>query len=267
MEQVIWQVDSFTAEPFRGNPAAVVILDGRRVDDDWMAAVAREMNLSETAFLRPGRDAFSLRWFTPVAEVDLCGHATLATAHILYSEGVISQDSTAEFDTRSGRLRARRLGDGWIELDFPATPAEPTTASDLLLQALGVTSVRFAGENRFDTLLELASEDQVRSLRPDFGALRAITRRGAIVTAPAGTPGVDFVSRYFAPAVGIDEDPVTGSAHCTLGPFWAARLGKSELLARQVSDRGGALRVRVADGRVYLAGEAVTVLRAELLAG
>ncbi len=262
MGQVVVQVDAFTDQPFAGNPAAVCVLAGP-ADEGWMQRVAREMNLSETAFLYPIDDGFHLRWFTPTTEVDLCGHATLASAHVLWEDGYLPPQREARFQTRSGLLLARRDGD-WIELDFPAEPDEPATPPSELARALGVP-ISYVGQNRFDYLVEVESETLVRGLRPDFGLLAEIPTRGVIVTSRASMPGYDFVSRFFAPAVGIDEDPVTGSAHACLGPFWQRRLGKRELLAYQASPRGGTVRVRVGEGRVYLGGQAVTVLRGELL--
>ena len=257
-----FKVDSFTAEPFAGNPAGVCLLEEPR-DERWMQAVAREMNLSETAFLLREGDGFRLRWFTPVAEVSLCGHATLASAHMLWEEGILADGETARFATKSSELRATKRGD-LIELDFPAKPEEPAAPPANLLEALGVRPA-YLGRNVFDYLLLLESEEAVRAVLPDFALLRRVAVRGVIVTAPASTPGYDFVSRFFAPAVGVDEDPVTGSAHCCLGPFWAARMGKSELVGHQVSARSGVVNVRAAGDRVFLGGRAVTVLRGELL--
>ncbi|MCJ7442855.1 MAG: PhzF family phenazine biosynthesis protein [Thermoanaerobaculaceae bacterium] len=256
-----FKVDSFTAEPFSGNPAGVCLLTEPR-DERWMQAVAREMNLSETAFLLREGDGFRLRWFTPAVEVELCGHATLASAHVLWEEGVLAPSETARFATRSGELRASRRGD-LIELDFPTKPEQRAEPPENLLEALGVKPL-YLGRNQFDYLLLLDSEEAVRAVTPDFALLRSVTVRGVIVTAPSARPEFDFVSRFFAPAVGVDEDPVTGSAHCCLGPFWAARLGKSELVGHQVSARGGVVNVRVAGDRVFLGGRAVTVLRGEL---
>jgi predicted PhzF superfamily epimerase YddE/YHI9 len=261
----IVQIDAFTSKAFEGNPAAVCVLAQAR-DTAWMQDVAREMNLPETAFLvrrQPAEDGFDLRWFTPAVEVDLCGHATLASAHALWEDGHLPPDETARFHTKSGLLTARRIED-WIELDFPATPAIAATAPDGLAHAIGA-SPRYVGRSRFDYLIELESEALVRDLRPDFGRLRQLPVRGVIVTSQATTPGWDFVSRFFAPAAGIDEDPVTGSAHCCLGPFWSARLGKPTLMARQVSSRGGTVRVTLDGDRVRLAGQAVTVMRGEFL--
>lgn len=258
----IIQVDAFAERPFTGNPAAVCVLPEPR-DERWMQDVAREMNLSETAFLNPNHDGWSLRWFTPTTEVDLCGHATLASAHVLWQEGHLPATETARFHTRSGLLTARRDGE-WIELDFPATPVTRAEAPLELPRALGVPYT-YVGRSRFDLLVELESEAAVRELRPNIAALRAVPARGVIVTARADSPGIDFVSRFFGPRVGVDEDPVTGSAHCALAPFWRERLGKDELLGYQASARGGFVRVRVADDRVRLAGKAVTVLRATLV--
>jgi PhzF family phenazine biosynthesis protein len=266
MPQPIVHVDAFTDVPFAGSPAAVCILPAAR-EEAWMQHVAREMNLSETAFVVPRdgtRDAFELRWFTPTVEVDLCGHATLASAHVLWENGQVAPDVTARFHTRSGILTASRRGD-WIELDFPATPDEAIDPPAALIEAVGAKP-RYVGRSRFDFLFELDDETAVRNVRPDFGRLRGFAARGAIVTARANDPGVDFVSRYFAPAFGIDEDPVTGSTHCCLGPFWSRRLNKQEFVAHQVSTRGGVLKVALDGDRVRLGGQAVTVLRGELLA-
>jgi PhzF family phenazine biosynthesis protein len=263
MGQRITQVDAFTAEPFAGNPAAVCLLPAAR-DEKWMQRVAREMNLSETAFLVRQADGFDLRWFTPAVEVDLCGHATLASAHVLWEDGHLDATEQARFHTRSGLLTADRRGD-WIELDFPATVAEPAEAPPYFAGALGVTP-RFVGRSRFDYLVEVGSEAEVRALAPDLSALRRLQVRGVIVTSRADPGEFDFVSRFFAPGAGVDEDPVTGSAHCTLGPYWRGRLGKDELLAYQASARGGVVRVSVRGERVGLGGQAVTVLRGELLA-
>ena len=262
MGLTIVQVDAFTSTPFAGNPAAVCVLSGPR-DASWMQDVAREMNLSETAFLLAENTGYRLRWFTPAEEVALCGHATLASAHVLWEDGHLAAGAPARFHTQSGLLTAERRGD-WIELDFPATPAAPAPPPAGLAKALGVTA-RWCGRSKFDYLVELDSEATVRSLEPDFSALRRVEARGVIVTSRAETPGYDFVSRFFAPRVGIDEDPVTGSAHCALTPFWSERLRRSEMTAFQASPRGGVLRVRVAGDRVGLGGQAVTVLRGELV--
>jgi predicted PhzF superfamily epimerase YddE/YHI9 len=265
MEVEIYQVDAFTDEPFRGNPAAVCPLP-EPCDEEWMQHVAREMNLSETAFLHPQDDGYALRWFTPAVEVDLCGHATLASAHVLWETGALAAEGRARFFTRSGLLTAGRLGDE-IEMDFPATPDEPADAPPRLDEALGL-GFRYVGKSPFDYLVEVDSEDFVREMAPDFALLRTLPLvRGVIVTSVASSPGYDFVSRFFAPAAGIDEDPVTGSSHCCLGPYWSRRLGKDDLVAYQASARGGVLGVRVAGDRVFLRGRAVTVLRGELIGG
>jgi PhzF family phenazine biosynthesis protein len=229
-----------------------------------MQRVALEMNLSETAFLHPAEEGgWNLRWFTPAAEVELCGHATLASAHVLWESGRLAPGETARFHTRSGLLTAEQQ-DGAIELDFPARSAEAVEPPPGLAEALGLTPV-YVGKSRYDYLLEAPSEDAVRNAQPDFGRLRTLPVRGVILTARAVEGPYDFVSRFFAPGVGVDEDPVTGSAHCTLTPFWAARLGKTEMLAWQASPRGGAVRVRLEGDRVKLGGQAVTVLRGQLL--
>jgi predicted PhzF superfamily epimerase YddE/YHI9 len=260
------QVDAFTAAPFAGNPAAVCVLPEAR-DAGWMQRVATEMNLSETAFLNcrtPPGDGWDLRWFTPAAEVDLCGHATLASAHVLWETRRLAPAEAARFHTRSGLLTAVRRGE-WIEMDFPATPEAPAVPPPGLVEALGVTP-RYVGKSRFDYLVELDGEEAVRRLRPDLRRLGEVAARGIIVTGRSSVPDDDFVSRFFAPAVGIPEDPVTGSAHCCLAPFWGRRLGKIELAARQVSARGGVLRLRLDGDRVQISGQAVTVLSGELMA-
>ncbi len=331
--QKIVQIDAFTAEPFAGNPAGVCLLGSLR-DESWMANVAKEMNLSETAFLWPadkgpagwptsrrvsgagsgagqgsggrlapgegpgpgggaglGPDPVSdvrpgdyyLRWFTPAAEVDLCGHATLASAHFLFEEGHVAPGGEARFHTRSGLLKATRErssdGPAWITLDFPAEPCRPVDPPVGLFAALGVeaASAVYVGMNRMDYLVEVPGEDTVRALSPDFGTLRALPVRGVIVTSRAAfgaastvasgaaAGAYDFVSRFFAPAVGVNEDPVTGSAHCCLAPYWAARLGRTSLVGRQVSARGGTVRVSLEGERVHLGGQAVTVIRGELV--
>ncbi len=258
----IVQVDAFTDTPFRGNPAAVCLLPAPR-DESWMQAVAREMNLAETAFLVPQNDGFDLRWFTPTIEVALCGHATLAAAHVLWEDAHLAQGRQARFQTKSGLLTADRAA-GWIELDFPAKRAEPAPAPPGLLEALGVEPA-YVGRNQFDYLVEVKSEELVRTLAPDHTVLAKLPVRGVIVTSRAATRDFDFVSRFFAPGSGIPEDPVTGSAHCALGPYWSERLGKTDFVAYQASARGGVVRVRVVGDRVKLGGQAVTVLRGTLV--
>ena len=261
MGQLIFQIDSFTERPFAGNPAAVCLLD-KSPEDSWMQAVAREMNLSETAFLLPRDGGFGLRWFTPTMEVDLCGHATLASAHFLWEQGHIAVDRPARFLTRSGLLTAEKKGN-WIEMDFPATPAVPDSSREALESALGIKA-GYVGRSRFDYLVEAGCEEAVRAAKPDFAALRLLNARGVIVTSRASGSGYDFVSRFFAPAFGIDEDPVTGSAHSCLGPFWKDRLGRDNLTGFQASARGGFVRTRCVGDRVMISGQAVTVLRGEL---
>jgi PhzF family phenazine biosynthesis protein len=258
----IYQVDAFTDKPFSGNPAAVCILEEPR-DETWMLNVAREMNLSETAFLHKQEDGYRLRWFTPVTEIELCGHATLASAHILWETGLLDPQEPAYFHTLSGLLTATKKGDE-IEMDFPAISYEPLGDSGDLTEALGV-SPTYQGKSDFFILMEVGSEREVRDLRPDFEKVKSLSADAVIVTSEAATPGLDFISRCFAPNVGIDEDPVTGSAHCFLGPYWSKRFGKDELAAYQASERGGKLRVRVQGERVFLVGHAVTVLRGQFI--
>lgn len=258
----ITQVDAFTNKPFAGNPAAVCILP-KPADAAWMLNVAREMNLAETAFLVKQKDGYDLRWFTPAIEVDLCGHATLASAHVLWEDGHLPKRAQARFHTKSGLLTADQNG-AWIELDFPATPAKPTPAPAGLSEALGAKPT-FVGKTPFDYFVEVESESTVRRLAPNILALGEIDARGVIVTARAdSTSQYDFVSRFFGPQSGIPEDPVTGSSHCALAPYWGAKLGKKELAAFQASPRGGELRLRLVGDRVKIGGQAVTVLRGEL---
>ena len=258
-----WQVDAFADRPFAGNPAAVCWLE-EPAEQAWMQALAAEMNLSETAFARRVGDDYELRWFTPIVEVDLCGHATLATAHALWTSG-IAADETLRFHTRSGVLSCRRAED-WIELDFPATPARASSPSPALLAGLGVEPM-FVGDSRFYVLVEVESAEIVRSLKPDFVKLGQAPTLGVIVTARSDDPRYDFISRFFAPALGVNEDPVCGSAHCVLAPYWAEKLGKTQLSAYQASARGGVLRLRLGGDRVALGGQAVTVWEGELLRG
>ncbi|HVW03268.1 MAG TPA: PhzF family phenazine biosynthesis protein [Planctomycetaceae bacterium] len=259
-----WQVDAFTDRPFRGNSAAVCWLE-HEVPDDWMQSVAAEMNLSETAFVRPLADGFDLRWFTPTVEVDLCGHATLATAHALWFAGLAETAAPLHFHTRSGVLTCTPAGD-FIEMDFPALPATQASPPAGLLEALGVDAPDFVGRTKFDYLVVLDSLQAVLAVRPDFRRLAEVPTRGVIVTARLDDSEFDFLSRFFAPAVGVNEDPVCGSAHCCLADFWGHRLGKRELMAWQASARSGVLRLRLNGDRVVLGGQAVTVWQGELLA-
>jgi PhzF family phenazine biosynthesis protein len=263
MSQSIFVVDAFADRPFAGNPAAVCLLN-QPAQEPWMQLVAREMNHSETAFLSPEGGCFRLRWFTPTVEVDLCGHATLASAHVLWESGQLAPSATAHFLTRSGPLTAHRDGERTV-LDFPALRAEACEPMPELVAALGAPAC-YTGKNRFDYLVEVANESAVRSLQPDFERLTRLPIRGVMVTSRSDDPAFDFVSRFFAPGSGIREDPVTGSAHCCLGPYWGDRLGKSELVGHQVSARGGVVQVDLRGDRVRLGGRAITVLRGELLA-
>jgi len=254
----IYTVDSFTSEPFRGNSAGVCLL-AEPASEQWMQSVAGEMRHSETAFLR-GR---SLRWFTPVAEVALCGHATLATAHVLYSTGAAR--GAIEFDTLSGTLVTQQdASDGSISMDFPALPATEADPPAGLVEAMGVRPT-WVGRSRFDYLIEVASADEVLAAAPDLAALTQVETRGVMLTAVSAEPGTDFVSRFFGPAVGVPEDPVTGSAHCTLAPYWSAKLGRPDLTGAQLSKRRGVVRTQLAGDRVRLSGHAVTVWSGQLL--
>jgi PhzF family phenazine biosynthesis protein len=258
----MFTVDSFTEQPFKGNPAGVCLL-GSPADDTWMQSVASEMNLSETAFVTGLEDTqpYSLRWFTPLVEVALCGHATLAAAHVLYSIG--AAEGPIEFSTLSGILTVNQHTDNSIRMDFPTKQARSVTPPEGLAQALGVTPI-WVGRSEFDLLVEVESEQIIRNLTPDIAALRAVDARGIIVTARASSPGRDYVSRFFAPRVGVPEDPVTGSAHCVLAPYWSAKFGKASLLGFQLSARGGAIHTTHQGDRVILAGHAVTVLSGTL---
>jgi len=261
MNTPIFQVDAFTDKPFSGNPAAVVLLDQLR-EADWMLSVAREMNLSETAFVQPRDGGFGLRWFTPTIEVDLCGHATLASAHILWQTGLVKEGASIRFNTRSGWLGAVKAGEV-IELDFPSATVREADISEEIISAVGANP-DFAGISGEKWLFEYHDESIVRNLKPDFAALKKRSGRGLVVTAPSDKPPLDFVSRYFAPWIGIDEDPVTGSAHCILGPYWGKKLGKDRMTAYQASARGGMVYLRLSGERTYIGGKAVTVLSGKL---
>lgn len=259
-----WQVDAFTDRPFGGNSAAICWLE-EEVSDRWMQSVAAEMNLSETAFVRRRNDDYELRWFTPAVEVDLCGHATLATAHALWKSEIATNGQSLRFHTRSGILTCKQDGE-FIEMNFPALPATVAPPPEGLLEALEINSPLFVGRAKFDSIVLLSSPEEVRFLTPDFRKLGKIPTRGVIVTSQSDDPQYDFISRFFAPAVGVDEDPVCGSAHCCLAPFWGERLEKQELMAYQASTRGGVLRLRLDGDRVGLAGQAVMIWQGELLA-
>ena len=259
----IYQVDAFTDEPFKGNPAAVCILSEIK-DEKWMQNVAKEMNLSETAFLYKKEEGkYSLRWFTPKHEEDLCGHATLASAYVLWKTKRVNKNKDIFFDTKSGLLKANKNKE-WIELTFPTEVEEKVEAPKQLIDTLGVHP-KYVGKNRFDYLVEVKSEEILRNINPDFTILKNIKTRGVIVTSKSESEKYDFVSRFFAPKIGINEDPVTGSTHCCLGPYWQERLSKNNFLAYQVSNRGGSIRVRLENDKVYLGGKAVIILEGELL--
>jgi PhzF family phenazine biosynthesis protein len=261
MNYPIFQVDSFTDELFKGNPAGVVLLDSAR-DARWMQLVAREMNLSETAFVYPQRNGYHLQWFTPQTEVELCGHATLAAAHILWQTEKEKPENEIRFSTLSGVLTAEKKEEN-IELNFPSAPLIPGDVSEEIIAALGPVP-DFTGISGEKWLLEYHDEKIIRNMKPDFERLKERAGRGLIVTAISDKPGIDFVSRYFAPWIGIDEDPVTGAAHCVLGPYWGAKLHKNYMTACQASARGGIVRVRLSGERTYLGGKAVTFFTGEL---
>ena len=258
----LFQVDAFAAKPFGGNPAGVCILPEKK-SKSWMQYIAREMNLSETAFLFKKKNQYDLRWFTPATEVELCGHATLASAHILWQFGYLEPGEQARFQTLSGLLSAEKKGE-YIVLDFPAKPEQSASIPSGLKEALDTTP-KYVGINKFDYLLELNTESEVRNLRPNFERLKQVQSRGIIVTARADGQKYDFVSRFFAPAVGINEDPVTGSAHCCLGPYWANKLNRNELIGYQASERGGFVHVRVEGDCIHLGGMAVTIFKGEII--
>ncbi len=261
MGRKVFQVDAFTDQMFRGNPAAVCLLT-EPLDANWAQNLAMEMNLSETAFLHKKGEVYNLRWFTPTVEVDLCGHATLASAHVLWEQNLQPLDKELVFQTKSGILRAS-WHDGWIKLDFPAKPIIETIPLEDLLEALGVKA-NYVGSNKMDYLIEVESPEIVKNLTPDLEQLRKLHVRGVIVTAKANDGQYDFISRFFAPGSGISEDPVTGSAHCCLGPYWQSKLNKDTFNAYQASRRGGTLKVHVQGDRVHLYGKAVTVFKGEL---
>lgn len=257
--QPVYVVDAFSDRPFSGNPAAVCPL-GTPASRAWMQSIAAEMNLSETAFVMPANGMWNLRWFTPTVEVDLCGHATLAAAHVLWESGRSDKSQPLQFRSRSGTLIVVWGKDGY-QMDFPALPVEAIPTPAGFSEAIGADPV-WVGTNEMDLFAEVADEATLRSLRPDSMRIASYRVRGVIVTARAVE--WDFVSRFFAPGSGVPEDPVTGSAHCALGPYWAHRLGRSELIGFQASSRGGQVRVNTYGTRVKLSGHAVTVLRGEL---
>lgn len=258
----IYQVDAFTNQAFHGNPAAVCILQEEK-DDKWLQGLAAEMNLSETAFIKEKNDGFNLRWFTPRSEEELCGHATLASAHILWRTGELKSSREAKFYTKSGILTAKKSGE-WIYVDMPAEPPEQVKPPANLIKGLGVTP-RYTGRNRLDYIVEIGSEQRLKELAPDIEKLKKIDTRGIIVTSKSRSGKYDFISRFFAPNLGISEDPVTGSAHCCLAPYWAEKLGKYKFMAYQASARGGEIKANLIKDRVMLGGESITVMEGDLL--
>lgn len=257
MKYDIYQVDAFTSKPFGGNPAAVVPLDSW-LPDETMQSIALENNLSETAFFVRGEDGYDIRWFTPTFEIDLCGHATLGSAHVLFNELGVTDD-VLRFHSKSGLLTVSREGDRMV-LDFPSRPATPADAPAGLFAAIGQEPKEVLRSR--DYMLVYETEDEIRSIAPDFSALGRIRTHAVIVTAPSETS--DFVSRFFVPEAGINEDPVTGSSHCTLIPYWAEKLGKTQMFARQLSSRGGEIWCELAGDRVKIAGQAALYLKGEI---
>ncbi len=264
MNQKITLVDAFADRPFSGNPAGVCILTEPR-DASWMQNIAMEMNAAETAFLHPEQDGYRLRWFSPLVEIDLCGHATLASAHILWEDGHLPKEETARFYTNSGLLTAVR-NNNWIEMDFPAERETAIETPPGLSEALG-TELVYVGQNRFDILAEVTSEEMLRMLNPDLAFIAKLPCRGVMVTTRSDSPDYDFISRFFAPSAGITEDPATGSSHCCLGPYWSKKLNKSEMIGYQASRRSGLIKIKLNGERIILCGKAVTTLRCELLNG
>ena len=258
----IYQVDAFTREKFKGNPAIICLLE-HPADDHWMQDIASEMNLSETAFVLPIANGFNLRWFTPTTEVDLCGHATLAAAHILYESGIVPPNEQVRFDTRSGLLVVYRQEE-MLVMDFPSEPPKQIPVTPAIHRAFGVNPL-YLGKNRMDMLVHVSDPDSVTEFNPDFYELAEFPVRGIILTSKSDDPRFDFISRFFAPRVGINEDPVTGSAHCCLGPYWSELLGKTDLLGYQASARGGEVRVHVLPSSVTLSGHAVTIMYGQLV--
>jgi len=260
--KIIYQVDAFTAEPFKGNPAGVCILE-KDASDEWMQNVAAEMNLSETAFLTPDHQDFRIRYFTPAAEIPLCGHATLSSAHILYEKGLSDKLREVALHSKAGKLSVR-YDAGWITMNFPSYPVKPVKIQEGIENIIGIVPAELYRTDHGWSFAVLHNEKEVRNLKPDFGAMKNSEHGDLIVTAPSEDKTFDFCVRCFAPALGIDEDPVTGSAHCALVPFWHKRTGRIEMVSHQVSKRGGILKVADRGERVEISGQAVTVMKIEM---
>ncbi|WP_416150179.1 PhzF family phenazine biosynthesis protein [Salipaludibacillus sp. HK11] len=249
-------LNTFTDQAFKGNPAAVCMLREKK-DSSWMQSIAKEMNLPVTAFINQFKNDYYLRWFTPSMEIPICGHGTLASSFFLWEKGYVKKEKNIAFHTKSGVLKSQLI-DNWVKLEFPSILEEKIIAPDLLINALGVEPT-YVGKNQFDYLVELKSEDIVRNLIPNINLIAQLPVRGVIVTSHSNSNDFDFVSRFFSPAQGLNEDYVTGSAHCCLGPYWKSRLQKSEFTAYQASDRGGIIKVKLIDDKVLLSGKAVIV--------
>jgi PhzF family phenazine biosynthesis protein len=263
IKKIICQVDAFTSEPFRGNPAGVCILE-KEMPEEWMQNVAAEMNVSETAFVSGGKDEYAIRFFSPTSEIPLCGHATLSSAHIMFETGIIKKNEIITFSSKAGKLKIR-YSDGWVVMDFPAYDLEQAEIPQDLCNYIVITPVEFYRTAHGWTFILLRNEEEVLQLNPDFKALKNSEYGDMIVTAPSSDPQYDFCVRCFAPALGIDEDPVTGSAHCALVPFWNKKTGRKEFTSHQVSKRGGTLKVSLHGDRVEISGQAVTIFKAELM--
>jgi PhzF family phenazine biosynthesis protein len=260
--KLIYQVDAFTTEPFRGNPAGVCLLE-KEMPDTWMQSVAAEMNLSETAFISGGGPEFPIRYFTPESEIPLCGHATLSSAHILYESGMVNWSDEIIFLSEAGRLTIR-FSDDWITMNFPAYQLEKVKIPDDIHKYIGTMPEELYRTGHGWSFALLKNEDEVRNLKPDFNLMKNSEYGDLIVTAPSDDKNFDFCVRCFAPALGIDEDPVTGSAHCSLVPFWHGKTGRTKFVSHQVSRRGGILKVELVNHRVEISGQAITILKCEL---
>ena len=260
---IIFQVDAFTTQPFKGNPAGVCILD-YEPSVIWMQNIAMEMNLSETAFVFPGKDCRMIRFYTPEAEISLCGHATLSASHILYERGIVKNSEEIRFSSKAGELRIKKQAD-WITMNFPSYPVEKMNIPSAFEKLTGIGPVELYRTAHGWSLALLKNESEVRNLRPNYSNMKDSEFGDLIVTAPSSDPEFDFCVRCFAPALGIDEDPVTGSAHCALVPFWNMKTGRTDFHSHQVSKRGGVLKVSLKGNRVEISGQAKTIFKADLL--
>ena len=260
---IIYQVDAFTTQPFKGNPAGVCIMDYEPTEI-WMQNIAMEMNLSETAFVFPGKDCRIIRFYTPESEIHLCGHATLSASHIFYEKGIVKNSEEITFSSKAGELLIRKQGD-WITMNFPAYKLEQIRINPDFEKVIGIHPLELYRTGHGWTLALLKNENEVKNIKPHFSLMKDSEFGDLIVTAPSSDPEYDFCVRCFAPALGIDEDPVTGSAHCSLVPFWHDKTGRTDFVSHQVSKRSGILKVFLKSGRVEISGQAKTIFKAELL--